>query len=153
MKKNLVAKDLAKLSPMLMRRSYGFERYECDESQLIDRFEKIRPKVGWMLREGVVEPDSRLVFRNSLGPNGGFDSIRLLGPRKRELAGLCPDRRLGRAVPSVNFWYHTWDEGGERQTVVHEFKNWQALRARFLEDHEFSAEMRQAFRAADRDEG
>ena len=95
MKKNLVAKDLAKLSPMLMRRSYGFEQYECDESQLIDRFEKLRPKLAWLIKGGVVEPNSRLAFRNSIGPNGGFDSIRLLGPRKRELAGLCPRSSIG----------------------------------------------------------
>ena len=55
-------------------------------------------------------------------------------------------------MPSVNFWYHTWDEDGEKQTVVHEFKNWQALRARYLEDPAPNAEMRQAARAADLNE-
>lgn len=136
---------------------WGFLSYKCSKDALKGRFEVMRPKIAYLIEQGVIDPEKNGVYlKNEYINTELVDILTITNLKNSSIVG---NLIVNMNLPVIEKGYHCKDRLGNPlyspQTIVTTEKNyykfgvWSELKDALALDSNLVAELQQAFESTD----
>jgi hypothetical protein len=120
---------------------FNFYDWFCKDSSLKRRSDKLKLKLNFLVKSGLVNPDNLVTFKNNCPVNGKlYDDIRLSNKEGDYLGGFCPKSGHNFCTKKCSVWLI--DNG---EMTEFEFLNWSEFKKEVKNNSELFEKIKNHF--------